>query len=86
MKARKILEKILSGSRNIRFEDACRLAKALGFELDRIRGSHHIFVHGEVPGLRLNLQPDRNGQMKMYQVRQLLDAMEMNGLKLNEET
>ncbi|HEX7577286.1 MAG TPA: type II toxin-antitoxin system HicA family toxin, partial [Verrucomicrobiae bacterium] len=44
MKARKVLEKILSGSRNIRFEDACRLAKALGFELDRTRGSHHIFV------------------------------------------
>ena len=85
MNARKVLEKILSGSRNIRFEDACRLAKALGFELDRTRGSHHIFVHGEVPGLRLNLQPDRNGQMKIYQLRQLLDAMETNGLKLNDE-
>jgi len=54
--------------------------------LDRIKGSHHIFVHGEVPGLRLNLQPDHNGQMKMYQLRQLLDAMEMNGLKLDDET
>ena len=86
MKARKILEKILSGSRNIRFEDACRLAKALGFALDRTRGSHHIFVHREVAGLRLNLQPDRNGQMKMYQVRQLLDAMETNGLRLDDET
>ena len=62
MNARKVLEKNLSGSRNIRFEDACRLAKALGFELDRTRGSHHIFIQREVPGLRLNLQPDRNGQ------------------------
>ena len=35
MKARRVLEKILAGSRNIRFEDACRLATALGFELDR---------------------------------------------------
>jgi len=85
MKARKVLEKILSGSRNIRFDDACRLAKSLGFELDRTRGSHHIFSHREVPGLRLNFQPDRNGQMKMYQIRQLLDAMESNGLKLDEE-
>ena len=85
MKARKVLEKILSGSRNLRFEDACRLAKALGFALDRVSGSHHIFVHREVPGLRMNFQPDRNGQMKMYQVRQLLDAMEMNGLKLDDE-
>ena len=86
MKARKVLEEILSGSRNIRFEDGCRLAKALGFELDRTRGSHHIFVHGEVAGLRLNLQPDQNSQVKMYQVRQLLDAMEMNGLRLDDET
>jgi predicted RNA binding protein YcfA (HicA-like mRNA interferase family) len=85
MKARKVLEKILSGSRNIRFEDTCRLAKALGFELDRTRGSHHIFVHREVPGLRMNFQPDKGGQMKVYQVRQLLDAMEMNGLRLDDE-
>lgn len=85
MKARRVLEKILAGSRNIRFEDLCRLAKALGFELDRTRGSHHIFVHRRVAGLRLNLQPDRSGQVKMYQVRQLLDAMEMNGLRLDDE-
>jgi len=85
MKPRRILEKILSGSRNIRFEEACRLAKGLGFVLDRTRGSHHIFVHGRVAGLRLNLQPDKDGQAKLYQVRQLLDAMETNGLKLDDE-
>jgi len=85
MKARRVLEKILAGSRNIRFEDLCRLAKALGFELDRTRGSHHIFVNRRVAGLRLNLQPDRSGQVKLYQVRQLLDAMEMNGLRLDDE-
>lgn len=84
MKPRKILERILAGSRNIRFEDACRLASALGFELDRTRGSHHIFSHKSVNGLRLNLQPDRSGQMKMYQIRQLLDAMEQNGLHLED--
>jgi hypothetical protein len=43
-------------------------------------------VHRRVTGLRLNLQPDRNGQVKMYQVRQLLDAMEINGLRLDDET
>ncbi len=85
MKARRVLEKILAGSRNLRFEDVCRLAIALGFTLDRTRGSHHIFEHRRVRGLRLNLQPDRNGQVKMYQVRQLLDAMETNGLSLEDE-
>ena len=85
MKPRRVLEKILAGSRNIRFEQACRLAKGLGFELDRTRGSHHIFVHNEAPGLRLNLQPDKSGHAKMYQIRQLLDAMETNGLRLDDE-
>jgi predicted RNA binding protein YcfA (HicA-like mRNA interferase family) len=64
MKPRRILETILGGSRNIRFEEACRLAKGLGFELDRTRGSHHIFVHNAVPGLRLNLQPDKTDRQK----------------------
>ena len=85
MKARRVLEKILAGSRNIRFEDACRLAVALGFELDRTRGSHHIFAHRRVSGLRMNFQPDKHGQMKLYQLRQLLDAMETNGLRLDDE-
>lgn len=85
MKPRRVLEKILGGSRNIRFEDVCRLAKGLGFELDRINGSHHIFVHRKVSSLRLNLQPDKRGQAKIYQIRQLLDAMETNGIGLHDE-
>ncbi len=30
MKARKVYEKILAGSKNIRFEDFCRVAEAFG--------------------------------------------------------
>ena len=84
MKPRRILERILAGSRNIRFEDACRLAQAFGFELDRTRGSHHIFQHRSRTGLRLNFQPDKSGQMKPYQIRQLMDAVEQNGLDLED--
>jgi hypothetical protein len=32
----------------------------------------------------LNLQPDRNGQAKPYQIRQLLGLVEENGLELND--
>ena len=38
------------------------------------RGSHHIFVHPEVPE-PLNLQ-DIRGQAKPYQIRQLLRLVE----------
>ena len=82
MKARKAYEKILAGSRNLRFEDVCRLAEGFGFYRDRISGSHHIYRHPR--GLMLNLQPDRNHRAKSYQVRQLLTLVEEHGLTLND--
>lgn len=53
--------------RNVRFSDLCRLAQALGFELQRVSGSHHIFTHPTVPKI-LNLQEVR-GQAKPYSTR-----------------
>ena len=82
MTARKIHEKLLSGSRSVRFHDISKLSTAFGFRLDRISGSHHIFRHPT--GLMLNLQPDRNGQAKPYQIRQLLELVEENRLSLEE--
>ncbi len=70
MKAQKVYERALAGTRNLRFEDICRMAEGFGFRLDRTRGSHHIYRHRL--GLMLNLQPDRSGQAQPYQVRQLL--------------
>ncbi|MBX2996967.1 MAG: type II toxin-antitoxin system HicA family toxin [Caldilineaceae bacterium] len=55
MNKKKLLEKILSGSRNIRCKDFVVLVEAFGFELSRIRGSHHIFEHPSVPEI-LTLQ------------------------------
>lgn len=37
MKKRKLLEKTLAGSKNIRFAEATALAEAFGFRLDRIK-------------------------------------------------
>jgi len=81
MTARKVYEKLLAGSRNIRFEDLCRVAKAFGYRLDRIRGSHHIFEHPSATR-PLNLQDD-HGQAKPYQVRQFLRDVEEFQLTLN---
>ena len=83
MKSRKTLERILAGSRNIRFEDMTRLVKAFGFRLSRVNGSHHIFVRNGVPEL-VNLQ-SVNGQTKPYQVRQFLDLVETYDLRLESE-
>ncbi|MGF1503590.1 MAG: type II toxin-antitoxin system HicA family toxin [Anaerolineae bacterium] len=81
--ARKILAKILAGSKNIRFADFIKVVEAVGFELKRIRGSHHIYKHPDVAAL-LSLQPDSNNQAKRYQIKQLLTLVEEHNLQLED--
>lgn len=73
-KLRKILDAILSGSRdaNVRFSEVRKLLKALGFE-ERIRGDHYIYSREDVEEI-INLQP--NGSLsKPYQVRQVRELI-----------
>lgn len=85
MKPRKLLARIAQSQTNVAFPDVVRLAKALGFQLDRIVGSHHIFIHRVHAEAMLNLQSDR-GQAKPYQVKQLLRLVEEYDLRLDEGT
>lgn len=55
MNKKKLLAKIASGSKNISFNEMVTLIEAFGFRLSRVNGSHHVFVHPEVPEL-VNLQ------------------------------
>jgi predicted RNA binding protein YcfA (HicA-like mRNA interferase family) len=81
---RRLLQKLLSGSKNIRFAEAVAWAEAFGFRLSRVHGSHHIDVHANVPEL-LNLQ-NVKGQAKPYQIKQLLRLIERYNLALEDET
>ena len=83
MKERKLLQKLLSGSKNIRFSEAVSCAESFGFRLNRISGSHHIFVHPEVPEL-LNLQSVK-GKAKPYQIKQLLQLIERYNLQMEDD-
>jgi len=83
MNKRKLLRRILSGSKNIRFNDMVDLVEAFGFQLSRISGSHHIFVHPDIPEL-VNLQ-NVKGQAKPYQIRQFLKLVERYKLSLEDE-
>ena len=76
MSTRKTLQKVLSGSKNI------RLVEGFGFRRARINGSHHIFTHSAIPEL-VNLQNVR-GQAKPYQVRQFMKLVESYDLSLTE--
>ena len=83
MNRRKLLERFSSGSvQNTTFSDLTSLVEGLGFHLSRVKGSHHIFVHPQVPE-PLNLQEIR-GEAKPYQIRQLMKLIERYNLKLEE--
>lgn len=80
----RLLERLARGNvSNVRFSEMCRLVQALGFELQRVSGSHHIFVHPALPKI-INLQEVR-GQAKSYQVRQLLRLVERYDLSVEED-
>ncbi len=64
MKKRKLLQKLLSGSKNIRFSDVSACAEAFGFRLSRITGDHHIYIHPDVQEI-VNLQ-EVEGKAKPY--------------------
>jgi hypothetical protein len=49
----------------------------------RVSGSHHVFVHPEIPEL-INLQAVR-GKAKPYQIRQFLKLVERYDLKLENK-
>jgi len=83
MKKKKLLKKVLAGTKNIRFSEAVALAEAFGFQLDRVNGSHHIFVHADISQI-LNLQ-NVKGKAKPYQIRQLLQVVEAHNLQIGDE-
>jgi predicted RNA binding protein YcfA (HicA-like mRNA interferase family) len=74
MKAAKLLLKAIHSPQNLRFAELKSLAECFGYRLDRINGSHHIFVHTQAER-PLNVQ-NAGGKAKPYQVRQFLRDIE----------
>ncbi|MBC7357675.1 MAG: type II toxin-antitoxin system HicA family toxin [Desulfacinum sp.] len=82
MGKQKLLGRLLRGSKNIRFLEVQSCLEALGFKLARVKGSHHIYVHPDVPEI-LNIQ-NVDGKAKPYQVRQILRLIEKYGLQVRD--
>ncbi|HSM50600.1 MAG TPA: type II toxin-antitoxin system HicA family toxin [Thermoanaerobaculia bacterium] len=71
MKPEDLLRRCQRGEvRDVSFEDFVRLLRFFRFQLDRVRGRHHVFYRQDLR-LRIVVQP-LCGQAKPYQVRQLL--------------
>jgi len=69
-----LLAKAQRNPEGMRFRELRELAECFGFELARVRGSHHLFKRAGRQGV-LNFQKS-NGMAKAYQVRQLLSALD----------
>ena len=82
MKKKKLLQKLLSNTKNIRFSEAVACAEAFGFKLDRVNDNHNIFVQQEIQEL-LNLQ-NVKGKAKPYQLKQFLQLIETHNLQMEE--
>jgi hypothetical protein len=83
-KTGKLLAQVLSGrsDTNIDFDSLRNLLLQLGF-MERVRGSHHMFIRPGVEDL-INLQ--RDGRMaKPYQVHQVRSVILTYGLVAGED-
>ena len=80
----KLLARVLKGrsDSNIDFDDLRRLLEHLGF-VERVRGSHHVFVR---PGIHDMINLQREGRLaKPYQVRQVRSVITAYGLTVDED-
>lgn len=75
----KLLDRIRNNPRDVRFDDACKVAQALGFIHESGAGSHRTFARsGEA--MQLNFQ-NRGGKIAPYQARQLIAMIDKYGSK-----
>lgn len=73
----KLLLAIMAGPKQVRFDDACKVAGLLGFVHRGGAGSHVAFVRAGEP-VGLNFQ-NRGGHIPPYQARQLIAMIEKYG-------
>lgn len=84
VKKYKLYQRLLNNQKNIKFNQLVTLIEAFGFELDRIKGSHHTYRHPSISGAFLLLQPDKNGEAKPYQIKQFLSLIEQYSLRMKD--
>lgn len=65
----KLFQAIRTNPKQVRFTDACRVARLLGFVHEGGKGSHRVFKRRGEP-VQLNFQ-NRGGMIPAYQARQL---------------
>lgn len=68
-------QKIRWNPKNIKFQDFVSWLEDNGFSLDRVSGSHHVFVHPDIDA-PINIQKKKDGTAKTYQVKQAIKVID----------
>ena len=71
-KKQKLLQRLLSEPKDLRFDELNRILELCGFKLDHITGSHAIYTK---PGVRSLTIPQKS-PVKSYLIEQVLVAIE----------
>ncbi|MBT3214697.1 MAG: type II toxin-antitoxin system HicA family toxin [Deltaproteobacteria bacterium] len=74
-KTEKRNQKIRENPNNIKYSDFVNWLESNGFILDRVSGSHHIFVHSHIE-TPINVQKKKDGTAKGYQVKQAIKVID----------
>ncbi len=74
-RADKLNQKIRRDPNNIKFQDLINWLKNNGFSLDRVNGSHHIFVHSNIE-TPINIQKKKDDTAKTYQIKQAIKIID----------
>lgn len=71
-----LIEQMRSSPQNVRYADACTVANAFFGEPRQRGASHRVWKMPWAGDPRVNMQTDKGGRAKAYQVHQLLNAID----------
>jgi len=73
-KREKLFKRLKNNSNNATFLDIQTLLKQEGFELDRVTGSHHVFIKGDITFV----VPVHGSKVKAVYVRRVIELIEQS--------
>lgn len=80
----KLLKKARENPKNLKFSELCRICELVGMKARKPVGSHHPYKRSRPPIHTITIQ-NNNGMAKKYQIKQVLDFIDDNGLLDEEE-
>ncbi len=80
-KREKIIDRLTNNPQNATFADIRNLLEYEGFYLDRVTGSHHIFIYSET----IFAIPIQDNKVKSIYVEKILELIESADLELEED-